>query len=71
MVELVAEENERLKLELAGLRQVILQIEPHVLMDGRFEKMIIAPITVIAVARDLIAQIPELRQAGLAQPENR
>ncbi|MEZ4516915.1 MAG: hypothetical protein R3C44_08790 [Chloroflexota bacterium] len=70
MVELVQEENERLKEELAGLRQAILQVDPSILLDGRFEQMITTPITVIAVARELISQIPEIRQAGLMVVEN-
>jgi hypothetical protein len=54
MVELILEENERLKEELAGLRQAIIQADPAVLIDGRFEQMITTPITVITVARQLV-----------------
>ena len=69
MVELVAEQNERLREELANLRQAIMQVEPQVLLDGHFEQMITTPITVIAVARDLIAKIPEMRRTGAVQME--
>lgn len=63
MVELILEENARLKEELAALRQAILQADPDVLLDGRFEEMIVTPITVIGVARDLITTIPAMRRA--------
>lgn len=60
VVDIVRAENERLKNELASLRQLILQTDPSVMLDGRFEKMMLAPINVIAVARSLIEQIPNL-----------
>lgn len=61
MVDIVRAENERLKSELASLRQLILQTDPSVMLDGRFEKMMVAPINVIAVARTLIEQIPHMQ----------
>lgn len=70
MVELILEENARLKEELAALRQAILQADPDVLLDGRFEQMIVTPITVIGVARDLISGIPAMRRASSAVPES-
>jgi hypothetical protein len=66
MVELILEENERLKEELAGLRQAIIQADPAVLIDGRFEQMITTPITVITVARQLVTEMSTLRRATLA-----
>lgn len=60
VVDIVRAENERLKNELVSLRQLILQTDPSVMLDGRFEKMMLAPINVIAVARSLIEQIPNL-----------
>lgn len=57
------DETNRLWEELALLRQSIIRADPSVMLDGRFEAMIITPITVIAIARELIALIPELRQA--------
>lgn len=60
VVDIVRAENERLKNELASLRQLILQTDPSVMLDGRFEKMMLAPINIIAVARTLIEQIPNL-----------
>ena len=60
VVDIVRAENERLKNELASLRQLILQTDPSVMLDGRFEKMMVAPINVIAVARSLIEQIPNM-----------
>lgn len=59
----IAEENQRLKEELADLRQSILRVEPAVLMDGRFEQMITTPICIIAVARQLIDEMPAIRRA--------
>jgi hypothetical protein len=59
-------ETERYRQELAQLRQVIVQTEPGVLFDGRFEDMIVAPVNVIAVAQDLIREIPALRRAVTA-----
>lgn len=59
MINVVQEENIRLKQKLATLRQTILRIDPSVMVDGRFEKMIVAPITVIDVACELIEAIPE------------
>ena len=58
MVERVAEENRLLRAELAGLRQAILRADPTVLLDGRFERMIISPIAVISIARELVARSP-------------
>lgn len=60
MVDIVRAENERLKNELVSLRQLILQTDPSVMLDGRFEKMMVAPINIIAVARSLIEQIPNM-----------
>ena len=60
VVDIVRAENERLKSELASLRQLILQTDPTVMVDGRFEKMMVAPINIIAVARTLIEKIPNM-----------
>jgi hypothetical protein len=60
VVDIVRAENERLKSELVSLRQLILQTDPSVMLDGRFEKMMVAPINIIAVARSLIEQIPNM-----------
>lgn len=61
MLNIVQEENQRLKAELLSLRRVIMQAEPVVMLDGRFEEMIVSPITVINVARDIIQKIPQHR----------
>ncbi len=58
MVDIIRAENARLKDELASLRQQIMLADPSVMLDGRFEKMMIAPINIIAVARSLIEQMP-------------
>ncbi len=63
MVNIVQEENQRLKAELSALRRVIMQVEPVVMVDGRFEEMITSPIAVIGVARQIIAQIPQAQSA--------
>jgi hypothetical protein len=55
------EENPRLTEELALLRQSIMRAEPSVMLDGRFEEMIITPLSVIIIARELISQIPAIK----------
>ncbi len=55
-VDIVLEENQRLKEELAALRQIIIRADPTVMVDGRFELMIISPIAIIGIARDLVLQ---------------
>ncbi len=56
MVDMILEENKRLKDELAALRQIIMRADPSVMLDGRFELMIISPVAVIGIARDLVLQ---------------
>lgn len=56
MIDLIQEENQRLKTELAALRKTIMQAEPLVMVDGRFEQMMTTPITVIDIARKLIVE---------------
>lgn len=60
MVNITQEENRRLKAELYALRRVIMQAEPVVMIDGRFEEMMTSPIAVIDVARQIIAQRPQI-----------
>lgn len=62
MVDIKQVESQRLKSELVSLRQTIVQVEPLVMVDGRFEKMMLSPITVLDVARELIEQIPQMRK---------
>jgi hypothetical protein len=62
MLNIVQEENQRLKAELSSLRRVIMQVEPVVMVDGRFEEMILSPITVINIAREIIQNIPQHRE---------
>jgi hypothetical protein len=57
--QLLQEENRRLKMELAHLRRIIIQVEPVVLLDGRFEQMVTAPINVIRVAQQLLQKLPQ------------
>lgn len=57
MFNIVQEENQRLKAELTTLRQAIMQVEPVVMLDGRFEEMMLSPVMVINIARELIEQI--------------
>lgn len=54
MVDIIREENERLKQDLNRLRQTIINIDPMVLVDGRFEEMMTSPRAVITVARELL-----------------
>ncbi len=63
MVNIVQEENQRLKAELSALRRVIMQVEPVVMVDGRFEEMMTSPIAVIGVARQILAQIPQTQSS--------
>jgi len=58
MLNIVQEENRRLKAELSDLRRIIMKVEPVVMVDGRFEEMMLSPITIIDVAREIIAKIP-------------
>lgn len=69
MFNLVLEENHRLKAKLSALRRLIMQVEPTVMFDGRFEEMMLAPIHVIDVAKELIEKIPQLQQDGAAAPQ--
>lgn len=59
MIDIVREENERLKQELALLRQAILNVDPMVLVDGRFEEMMTSPKAIITIARDLLEEMPQ------------
>jgi len=58
MLNIMQEENRRLKAELSDLRRIIMKVEPVVMVDGRFEEMMLSPITIIDVAREIIARIP-------------
>ncbi|MEM7112082.1 MAG: hypothetical protein AAF614_06595 [Chloroflexota bacterium] len=46
--------EEQLELQLEQLRRAIMQAEPSVIYDGRFEKMVLNPNIIIDIARDLI-----------------
>ena len=56
------EENQRLKRDLASLRQAIIAAEPTVMVDGRFEEMITAPSRTINIAQALILEITQTQQ---------
>lgn len=56
MLNIAREENERLKLEIGRLRQTIINVEPAVMLDGRFEEMITSPRATISVARQLLEE---------------
>lgn len=57
MIDIARVENERMKIQLSGLRQAVIQADPTVIVDGRFEKMMTAPITVIEIARELLESL--------------
>lgn len=59
MVDIAHLENERMKSKLTGLRKAIIQADPTVIVDGRFEQMMIAPITVIEIARELLETLSQ------------
>lgn len=54
MIDIAQLENEKMKTQLTGLRQAVIQADPMVIVDGRFEKMMTAPINVIEIARELL-----------------
>ncbi len=57
MVDIARVENEKMKSQLSGLRQAVIQADPTVIVDGRFEKMMTAPINVIEIARELLESL--------------
>ncbi len=59
MVDIARLENEKIKSKLTGLRRAVIQADPTVIVDGRFEKMMAAPITVIEIARELLESLPQ------------
>jgi hypothetical protein len=61
MFDLFQEENQRLKKDLASLRQAIIAAEPTVMVDGRFEEMITTPGKTITIAQALIAELTQTR----------
>lgn len=63
MFEYNEEESQDLDDELARLRQIIIQVEPGVMLDGRFEEMITTPASIITIACELINLIPDLKRA--------
>ena len=63
MFDLFQEENQRLKRDLASLRQAIIAAEPTVMVDGRFEEMITAPSRTINIAQALILEITQNQQS--------
>ena len=63
MFDLFQEENQRLKRDLASLRQAIIAAEPTVMIDGRFEEMISAPSRTINIAQALILEITQNHQS--------
>ena len=64
MVNISENETEKVKSELSRLRQAIMKVEPNVLLDGRFEQMIVNPISIIDIACDLLKQQPGQHQTG-------
>jgi hypothetical protein len=66
MIDIIQTENEKMKTQLTGLRQAIIQADPMVIVDGRFEKMMTAPINVIEIARELLESLahPKPEQAS-------
>jgi hypothetical protein len=62
MFNMFQEENQRLKRDLASLRQAIIAAEPTVMIDGRFEEMITTPGKTISIAQALIADLTQAKQ---------
>ncbi len=62
MFDMFQEENQRLKRDLASLRQAIIAAEPSVMVDGRFEEMITTPGKTIIIAQALIAEMTQAKE---------
>ncbi len=60
MIDIARLENEKMKTQLSELRHAVIQADPSVIVDGRFEKMMTAPINVIAIARELLVSLSPL-----------
>jgi hypothetical protein len=67
MIDIARLENQKMKSELSGLRRAVIQADPMVIVDGRFEKMMAAPITVIEIARELLESFAQPIQEQMAQ----
>jgi hypothetical protein len=62
MIDTYQLENQRIKQELAALRQAIVQAEPVVMYDGRFDEMIASPITAVTIAKQLLTELTSTQQ---------
>ncbi len=51
---------ERIEEELNVLRQTIMKVEPAVMIDGRFEQMILNPIQIVRIAERLLSNKLEI-----------
>lgn len=49
---------ERLEEELKALRQTIMQVDPMVMIDGRFEQMICNPLLIVKIAQQMLLEMP-------------
>lgn len=54
MLNIIRDENERLKDEISSILRTIISLEPSVMVDGRFEDMIISPHATLTIARKLL-----------------
>lgn len=68
MIDIARLENEKMKSKLMGLRKAVIKADPTVIVDGRFEKMIVAPITVIEIARELLEAVAHPPTEQITQP---
>lgn len=68
MIDIARLENEKMKSKLMGLRKAVIKADPTVIVDGRFEKMIAAPITVIEIARELLEAVAHPPTEQITQP---
>ncbi len=57
MINTYQEVDQQLKQELSALRQTIMRVAPGVMYDGRFDQMIISPITILDIARELLQEL--------------
>ena len=67
MVDIARQENEKMKSKLTGLRKAVIQADPTVIVAGRFERMMTAPITVIEIARELLETLAQPASEQMTQ----
>ncbi|MCA9931758.1 MAG: hypothetical protein KC419_24915 [Anaerolineales bacterium] len=57
MLNILHEENEQLRGEIASLRQMIIKVDPIIMVDGRFEEMMLSNRATLVIARQLLEKL--------------